>query len=982
MENKDFGAGRKPAEAGKGAVAGALADLPKMEKAKRRAKNLLKMAREQKGSLGLENLAQAQDAVAKMDGYPDWRSMALRCEHEAQDKALAAVLRPGIAQALPEAAAQSVQVSAAGGAGSIFAMRETGGVPWFALGGSACTAFDLVGLPLESPAETQKFLSALMEKCSMRWNTEFHRLAVVFWQGAEEIGPAPSARLLPPRPAAAAGAAGWESFFGRAGNPDQESAGLRGALVIMTGMEFEEEHRALAKIVASAIPAMDKIESPALESFILSLEPAEDQRDGGSAGGQSGAMGRPAAGRGALLMRDASALFKLRHPGGDKKLLPEGGKGEKIELHPCAGNVNWLHGLRALASKGVAFRVSMAAAPLVSEVWLDIPQGSEAKLSRAYAAGLVNSLSRQAYAADDAFVEAPVRLVCAALPGKPKINGRLAAPSVLGRAPVPLAPEAGLQTTRVKLLWADSAARRREIMALWKIQSAFFESGEGKMPRMFGLQGGFGGMSCSEFLAEVLPGGRARAGWRQAGKGDEIPNPFMAQPGCRKPTGLHSELLANFFALLVSGPGAEKAEPGVMGLCHAVIERAYAAKADGGMPERWRKGVEPRVDGALAALGVEMGEFASWWTAVDALLVAGMGEEARLAQRWATPALSDFILALGDKKFRELYGKVVLKTGEDMAAAAARAMQDALSMYPELEKRVLPKPGSGLDQVGLEWRGGSGPVARCADAVAYLAWAMEGVRSAGLDLCAAAAEQESLGLPEGARKFYAREMMLLDGPAVRGLLHFGDLERIWGQACVPEALAHIAREARKHGFEAAFSGSSECSSWGSRGGMDLAEYATTVVCEAALCSRSKEGSYGLAFADGRVKAHLASAKDFEGQWFVRHSTRKGLVEDVVLFAPSAELSWLIRDGGAKNALAGALGKAGAGAQGSALALALAFPEGLPEDLGASGLAELEAKALEAWSGLRRQFGALNGPQASPAGAGTAMEGPGGSAGEA
>jgi hypothetical protein len=161
-------------------------------------------------------------------------------------------------------------------------------------------------------------------------------------------------------------------------------------------------------------------------------------------------------------------------------------------------------------------------------------------------------------------------------------------------------------------------------------------------------------------------------------------NLFDTELGARYPTYSHKAFLMNFMLLLVTDINRQQPEDGMTSLVHAVVENMYEQVSDKNMPKLYDRGIEKRVDAILAQTEFVLDNRTSWWEVVDYLFSHNHYHEAKLAQRHAVPTLSDATYIALDDKMREIYSKVTTSNGENLIEYFNRSITDILSQYRNL----------------------------------------------------------------------------------------------------------------------------------------------------------------------------------------------------------------------------------------------------------------------------------------------------------
>ena len=135
-------------------------------------------------------------------------------------------------------------------------------------------------------------------------------------------------------------------------------------------------------------------------------------------------------------------------------------------------------------------------------------------------------------------------------------------------------------------------------------------------------------------------------------------NAFDLQVGCEYPLPLEKAFLQNFLALLTLPPEETQPFEGMAQMISLVIDEAYrrCTEVPDGAPKRYRKGVEPLVDAAIAKYHIKLeGADAIWRDVVTALCEVEEFRLAEIAQRYAVPVLEDLIAASRSEQVQDMF---------------------------------------------------------------------------------------------------------------------------------------------------------------------------------------------------------------------------------------------------------------------------------------------------------------------------------------
>lgn len=276
-------------------------------------------------------------------------------------------------------------------------------------------------------------------------------------------------------------------------------------------------------------------------------------------------------------------------------------------------------------------------------------------------------------------------------PSSPWLKG-----SVLFLSPdmklMPYQPGSSEQSTWVSLIFAKPGSGKSVLMNILNFASCVAPGIE-RLPRIGIVDIGPSSSGLISLLKESLPIDKRHLVqyYRLRMTEDYCVNPFDTQLGCRFPTSEELAFLNNFVLLLATDPNKETPEEGMTGLVQAVIEDMYYDTSEKGKPKRYDKGTDYYVDAAVEDLqkyhGFELDNETTWWEVVDKLFDVDNYHAAVMAQRYAVPLLADAASSAQKEKIRNIYGKVIVSTGENLIEYFNRSLTGALNQY-----KILGRP--------------------------------------------------------------------------------------------------------------------------------------------------------------------------------------------------------------------------------------------------------------------------------------------------
>lgn len=285
---------------------------------------------------------------------------------------------------------------------------------------------------------------------------------------------------------------------------------------------------------------------------------------------------------------------------------------------------------------------------------------------------------------------APLNDVCYMLPftrpASPWVTGATLLRSPDGK-PWPYQPGSTQQTTWIDLVYARPGSGKSVLSNSINL-ALCLQGGITRLPRISIIDIGPSSSGLISLVREALPKEqRHLAAYHRLRMTPEFSiNPFDTQLGCRFPTPQERSFLVNFITLLATPIGETKAYDGIADMAGMIVDELYKNLSDQHNANKYARDLEPTADQALAALGVTTDTHTSWWEVVDALFKGGKIHEASLAQRYCSPLIADAVAICRTKAVEDLYGKIIVPTGEPLMVAFNRMLSAAVREYPILSR--------------------------------------------------------------------------------------------------------------------------------------------------------------------------------------------------------------------------------------------------------------------------------------------------------
>lgn len=263
---------------------------------------------------------------------------------------------------------------------------------------------------------------------------------------------------------------------------------------------------------------------------------------------------------------------------------------------------------------------------------------------------------------------------------------------VLYRSPdgklIPFEPYSKLQSTWIALIFAKPGAGKSVLMNMQNLALCLLD-GNQNLPRIAIIDVGPSSSGLISLIREALPPRlRHLAVHKRLRQVEEHAiNPFDTQLGCRFPTPMELSFLRNFLTLLGTDFSQSTPPDGLAGLVSAIIDEMFRLRSDKNEPNRYTRGVAPRVDEVIRNYGIQLDAKSTWWEVVDEMFRREEYHIAGIAQRYAAPLLPDAVTVAQSEKIRARYGDARLPgTNELLITAFSRIISDAMGFFPILTR--------------------------------------------------------------------------------------------------------------------------------------------------------------------------------------------------------------------------------------------------------------------------------------------------------
>lgn len=246
-----------------------------------------------------------------------------------------------------------------------------------------------------------------------------------------------------------------------------------------------------------------------------------------------------------------------------------------------------------------------------------------------------------------------------------------------------------LTTTWFDLIFAQPGAGKSVLMNAMNL-GTILTPGMSTLPFVAIIDIGPSSSGLISLLRDSLPFNRRHevAHYRLRMEEEFSINPFDTQLGARFPLINERAYLIELLVLLCTPPGQSSTYDGIAQLASLVVDEMYRWRTDNeanAEPRPYLPNVCVEVDEAIRAYNLHVADDAYWWDIVDGLYEKEAVHEATLAQRYASPTLTDAVTAARRPQIRALLEETRIGSGaESVIHAFERMIASSIREFPIL----------------------------------------------------------------------------------------------------------------------------------------------------------------------------------------------------------------------------------------------------------------------------------------------------------
>lgn len=250
---------------------------------------------------------------------------------------------------------------------------------------------------------------------------------------------------------------------------------------------------------------------------------------------------------------------------------------------------------------------------------------------------------------------------------------------------IPYRPYSSLQTTYIGLIWSPPGGGKSVLLNYLNTGLCMEESNT-DLPFIRTIDAGKSSFGFCSMIREALPENKRHLVLmeRMRNTKDQCINIFDTNLGCRFPLPTEEEFISRFLQLLCADKNGD-INRALAGLITKVIPEMYLYFSDRRQPKRYTVGFNDIVDNAVKRIGYQLTESTTYWQIVDALFLAKRYKEAKLAQVYAMPCLSDIATVVSNSPTIKSMYDIKKDAGNEMLInELLRSISEALNRFPIL----------------------------------------------------------------------------------------------------------------------------------------------------------------------------------------------------------------------------------------------------------------------------------------------------------
>jgi intracellular multiplication protein IcmB len=250
---------------------------------------------------------------------------------------------------------------------------------------------------------------------------------------------------------------------------------------------------------------------------------------------------------------------------------------------------------------------------------------------------------------------------------------------------LPYQPGSGKQDTWIDLIYSPPGGGKSVLMNASNM-ALCLSPGIERLPYIAIIDVGPSSSGLIELLKEALPADKKHlANYFRLSMSEEYAiNPFDTQLGCRFPVGSERSTLVAILTLLATPVGKSEPYNSAADMAGLLVDTVYKLNVE--RPKRYERFLNEEIDSVLEREGFVQEHDSAWWDVVDFLFDKHLHHEASIAQRYAVPTLADITKATAEPEVKDIYGRVIVDTGETLVQAMNRVVSSSIREFPVLSQ--------------------------------------------------------------------------------------------------------------------------------------------------------------------------------------------------------------------------------------------------------------------------------------------------------
>jgi len=602
-----------------------------LEKIKKQAKKILKLSKNNGLKIEIKSLSEAQNLLAEINGYPDWHALISNFNNLVNKSEIQKYVSEDII---------------ANNKDKLF-LQDSNGIYTLHENNEITSFFELTTFPLDSYYAAREWMLNFKHDIALKWNMQFHRVNVLFNFCQNENGQSEQHTFFKWSSILGINKEQFDDLFSLELTPQSTEFGLQVICSISTLEGMFDEHLSFCKEFSNDFINKKYIYKEQYDCLLNSFNQ------------------KP------IYFNESETVNKLRNL---ISLNPENNSERE--------NLNWFYGLQFLYQKKTPIKL-VAQISNINQSLFVIPNTELPNNYIMFLKGLWASLNQKIYG--EFKIEEPINLLPINEPVSGQSNSGIPFINKTDGNIIHIDPNNPNQYHQTNFIYAKPGSGKSILINSINIDTVLSKSTNGELPYLGIIDIGPSSKGMIDFLQNTLENQYKKQVVYYKLTNDDVINPFDTELGCRYPCSEQQNFLSNFISLILSNDNSLKLDILPSYINH-LITSMYKQLSDEGTPFKYDRGVNKKIDKIIQEINYPITVNTTWWNIVDLLFQHHYIKEAKIAQRHANPMLAYIFNINSTDITNDIYGRVIVSTGESLSKYVGRVISEALNQFPNFSK--------------------------------------------------------------------------------------------------------------------------------------------------------------------------------------------------------------------------------------------------------------------------------------------------------